>query len=110
MKYSFLLCLLIAITSFSRAQQTDLTLLANRFIQTLNDAEQLKAVYPFDSDERYHFQFVPRPDRKGISVNEMNGQQKQAAFRLLAACLSTDGYKEAAEIMQLEKILKVIEN
>lgn len=93
----------------SHAQQTDMTSAATHFIKTLNKEQQAKAVYPFDEEERYTFHFVPRDDRKGISLNEMDGPQKKAAMALLKSCLSNQAYQKATDIMQLDLVLKAIE-
>jgi len=83
---------------------------ANKFISTLDSAQKLRALYPFDVDERYNFHFFPVDDRKGIMINDLTPVQKKAAFDLLKTCLSAEAVKKASAIMQLEKILKVLEN
>jgi hypothetical protein len=82
---------------------------AKTFINSLTKEQQLKAVYPFDADERYNFHFFPKNDRKGISVNELSEAQRDAAFALLRSGLSDYGYRKTTEIMQLEKVLKALE-
>ena len=69
-----------------------------------------QAVYPFDTTERYIFGYVPKTDRKGLSVNEMNDLQKTAAFTLMKAALSNEAYTKARAVMQLEIVLKALEN
>jgi hypothetical protein len=93
-----------------QAQKTEIVSLANQFIKSLDKAQQSKALFPFEQEERYNFHFVPRDDRKGISLNELTAPQKEAAMDLLKSCLSADGYRKATEIMQLEIVLKAIEN
>lgn len=83
---------------------------ANKFISLLDSAQRLKALYPFDVDERYNFHFFPIDNRKGLPINELTPAQKQAAFDLVKTCLSADAVKKVQAIMQLEKILKVLEN
>ncbi len=92
------------------AQKAEIVALANQFINSLNKDQQSKALFPFAEEERYNFHFVPRDDRKGISINELNPSQKEAAMALLKSCLSADGFRKATEIMQLEIVLKAIEN
>lgn len=82
---------------------------ANAFIKMLSKDQQAKAVYPFDAEERFNFNFVPKNDRKGISLNELSAAQKGAAMTLLKTVLSSQGYKKTTEIIQLETILKAIE-
>ncbi len=92
------------------AQKNEIVALANQFINSLDKDQKLKALFPFNEEERYNFHFVPRDNRKGISVNELNPTQKEAAKALLKSCLSGEGYRKATEIMQLEIVLKAIEN
>jgi Protein of unknown function (DUF3500) len=83
---------------------------ATAFIRLLDSAQRSKALYPFDTEERYRFHFVPQDDRKGISFNEMNDAQEKAAMALLKSCLSKETAKKVADIMQLENILKELEH
>lgn len=88
---------------------TNLSQLAIGFLGTLDSTQKLKTFFPFESEERYNFHFVPRDDRKGISVNELSQPQRAAMLVLLKNCLSADGYSKASNIMQHEVILKAIE-
>jgi hypothetical protein len=83
---------------------------AGAFIQLLDSAQRNKALYPFDTDERYRFNFVPLDDRKGISFNELSEAQRKAALDLLRSCLSKETVQKVNDIMQLELILKELEN
>jgi Protein of unknown function (DUF3500) len=83
---------------------------ANTFIQSLDAAQRTKALYPFDTEERYRFVYVPVDDRKGISVNELNPAQQRFCMDLLNSCLSQEAVKKVSEIMQLEILLKELEN
>ncbi len=82
---------------------------ANEFIGTLKEDQKTKALYPFDSEERFRFFFVPRDDRKGISLNEMTMEQQQAAEVLIRTCISEKTAGKFAQIRQLEKVLQAIE-
>jgi hypothetical protein len=81
---------------------------ANFFISLLSKEQKAETVFSFDNDERYNYHFVPI-ERKGISFNEMNENQKQSAFDLLETCLSNETFKKTKEIIQLEEVLKVLE-
>ena len=83
---------------------------AANFIQLLQPIQKEQAVYPFDTTERYIWGYVPKTDRKGLSVNEMNEQQKTAAFTLMKSALSNEAYTKARAVMQLEIVLKALEN
>jgi hypothetical protein len=81
---------------------------ANQFISQLNESQKLNTLFPFDGEERYNYHFVPY-ERKGITFNEMNADQKTAAFDLLITCLSEAAYNKTKEIMQLENVLIELE-
>ena len=83
---------------------------ANAFIGTLNDAQKTKALYPFDTAERYRFMYVPLDDRKGISMNELNDVQKEAVFELLKTSLAEETIKKIKAIMLLDNVLKELEH
>jgi hypothetical protein len=83
---------------------------ANQFISLLKADQQKKTLYPFDTDERYHFAYVPLNNRKGISINELNAAQQQALMDLLKTALSTETVKKVKDIMQLEDLLKELEH
>lgn len=79
------------------------------FISALPDSLQKKAIYPFESEERYNWHFVPRA-RNGVPVKELTENQKQMAMAILKESLSESGYTKANAIIELESVLKVLEN
>ncbi|MEI8074249.1 MAG: DUF3500 domain-containing protein [Bacteroidota bacterium] len=82
---------------------------ANHFITLLSTQQKMETVFPFDSDERYNYHFVPI-ERKGITFNELNELQRIAAFDLLKTCLGDEAFIKTKEIMQLDQVLKELEN
>lgn len=82
---------------------------ANDFLTLLDQDQTDKATYDFDDDERFDWHYVPR-ERNGISFNDLNEKQRQAALALLRASLSEQGYQKANNIMALENILREVEN
>jgi len=82
---------------------------ANRFLAALDANQRSKATFPFESDERMNWHFIPK-ERKGLPLREMTPYQKHLASALLAAGLSQPGYIKAVTIMSLEDVLKIIEN
>ena len=83
---------------------------ANTFLQSLSNEQKAKAQFSFDTEERYNWHYIPKDDRKGISLNEMNDAQKKAVLTLLHTALSDTGYKKTTSIMQLENVLHEVEN
>jgi len=63
---------------------------AIRFLTALDADQRGRAAFPFDTDERTNWHFIPK-ERKGLS-------------------LSQTGYIKAVTIMSLEDVLKIIEN
>lgn len=90
-------------------QAQDLSDEANAFLETLDPELKKAASFPLEDEERFNWFFVPIV-RKGPTFNHFNESQKEAALTLLRASLSQEGYEKTREIMELEKVLKVIEN
>lgn len=99
------LLLLVAI-NFAAAQ--DLSKKANDFLATLSPELKSQAVFPLKHEERFNFNFVPLA-RKGPTFRDFNDKQKAAAMELLKASLSEQGFKKAADIIDLENALIIIE-
>ena len=105
----FIILCLLASALGSQAQKTLLSSKANDFLNLLDESQSPKARYAFEDDERLNWHFVPR-QRNGISFNDLNERQRQAALNLLKACLSDQGFQKANNIMALENILREVES
>lgn len=111
MKAPLTLLAIFVVYAFSgHAQGSDMYETANHLLSLFSKKQKAQIQYKFDSAERYRWHYIPLEDRKGVSVNEMTGAQRVAAFELMNIALSENGYKKATEIMQLEKVLKALEN
>ncbi|HEX5154302.1 MAG TPA: DUF3500 domain-containing protein [Parafilimonas sp.] len=106
----YLLLITIIIQSGCYAQNSSLSSQANKFLNSLSADQLKKALYDFEDDERYNWHFVPMNNRKGIMLSELDEQQKELGFGLLKFYLSDTGLKKTQEIIQLELILKELEN
>ena len=82
---------------------------AEKFIATLNDEQKKQTLYPFESPKRVDWHFIPKDERKGLQIKEMDETQRQALHGLLKAALSEAGYGKATKIMSLESILLALE-
>jgi hypothetical protein len=82
---------------------------AKRLLAALDSDQRAKASFPFDSDERMNWHFIPK-QRAGLPLRDMTPYQKHLASALLAAGLSQTGYIKAVTIMSLEDVLKVMEH
>jgi hypothetical protein len=84
---------------------------ASAFVNSLSPAQRQQAVFPFDSAERLHWNFIPTEafPRNGLTVKEMSDAQRSRAHELLKAGLSQRGYLTATAIMDLETVLGGLE-
>lgn len=88
---------------------------ANRLLDSLSAEQKAKAVFAYDDKERTNWNFVPlqdndkKPTRKGLRLEELTAQQKEAALALLQSGTSAEGYTKATTIMSLESILSELE-
>ncbi len=82
---------------------------AKGFLATLDAKGRQTALLPFDTPQRLNWHFIPKTHRKGLQLRHMTQRQRQAAHRLLAACLSQVGYNKAVTIMSLEEVLAHLE-
>ncbi len=84
---------------------------AKHFLSLTSAEEKQVLVYPFDSEERTFWNFVPMTGkRKGMVLRDMSTDQKMALHALLQSTLSTKGYLKTTGIQQLERILGVLED
>jgi hypothetical protein len=81
---------------------------AKAFLNSLTSEQRARAAFPFTTDERMNWHFVPL-ERKGVALREMTSAQKHLAEALLTAGLSQQGVIKAHTIMSLDQILKDME-
>ncbi len=89
-----------------------MALAAAAFLSTLSAEEQQKSTFDYASAERQHWHFIPDEmfPRKGLTLGAMSAVQKDKAHGLLKTGLSQKGYLTATAIIQLEDVLRAIEN
>lgn len=78
---------------------------ALKFLKSLEDDQREKTQFAVDDDEwrkwmNQHFYI-----RQGVGFDEMNAKQRKAAFRLMKASLSADGFELSTNIMKLNHTL-----
>jgi hypothetical protein len=84
---------------------------AEKWLATLEPEQVKRATFQFDDKERTNWNFIPLQDkdkkatRKGLPLEAMNAEQKEAARALIAAGTSSSGYAKVTGIMALESIL-----
>jgi hypothetical protein len=91
------------------ANLSEMAKAAHEFLQTLSEKQKAKIQFGFNEDERYNWHYIPRT-RKGLTLNEMTDQQIKAAFALLRTALSDTGFNKATSIIELENVLREVEN
>jgi hypothetical protein len=82
---------------------------ADRFLAALTPDLRQLAVFPFESDERRHWHFIPNEmfPRNGLPLRAMTEAQRGVARELLRTGLSDRGYATATGIMNdLESVLR----
>lgn len=87
----------------------EMTDAANLFLGMLTAEQRQKATYAFDNEERFNWHYVPR-ERKGLPLKQMTPEQRTAAMAMLKTALSLQGYEKATSIIDMENVLRVIDN
>ena len=80
---------------------------AIKFLNALTQEQKNKAQMPFDDAAKLDWHYFPASmyPRAGISISELNENQKQILFQLLQASLSETGYVKTQQIISLENVL-----
>src|SRR5262245_41798496 len=99
-----------AVISAQRSSST-MASAATALVNSLTPEQRQKAVFPFESDERLHWNFIPTEAfaRNGLLLKDMNENQRKLAHDLLKSALSQRGYLTATAIMDLETTLGDLE-
>jgi Protein of unknown function (DUF3500) len=84
---------------------------ANAFVNSLSPEQRQKATFPFESNERLHWNFIPSEafPRNGLLLKDVNENQRKLVHDLLKSALSQRGYLTATAIMDLESTLGDLE-
>lgn len=82
---------------------------AQDFLETLTAEQRSTALMDYDTPQRVDWHFIPKDERKGVQIRDMNDQQREAAHALLESVLSEAGYEKATDIMELESLLHELE-
>ena len=82
---------------------------ATAWLDTLAPEQKARALRPYDDAARTGWHFIPKFERKGLSLREMVPAQQQQAYDLLRAALSQAGYDKSRAIMRLDEMLRLQE-
>jgi hypothetical protein len=87
---------------------TAITGAVRAWLDALDGRQREQATFPFDSDERFAWQYTPGP-REGLAIRAMNAAQRTAAVGVVRASLSERGAREVQAVIALESVLGEIE-
>jgi hypothetical protein len=79
---------------------------AQKFLAVAEPEERAKGALKFDDPARLDWHNIPKPERKGVQVREMDAEERAACHALLKAGLSPTGYDKVVKIMALENNLR----
>ena len=82
---------------------------ADLLLETLDERQTAELMMPFDSPKRPGWHFVPKDDRKGVPLAEMNDASRAATLRLVRGMLSKSGYGKVDQIRMLEGVVAELE-
>lgn len=82
-----------------------MTQAATQILASLSTEERAKVERPFNDPARLDWHNIPKPQRKGLQIREMNADQRKLCHALLRTGLSDTGYQKAVLIMSLESNL-----
>ncbi len=104
-------CCIVLVTVHATETETAgvgaaMTEAAQAFLASLQPDQLAKATLKFDDPARLDWHNIPKPQRKGLQIHEMNAQQRERCHNLLRAALSPTGYDKAVKIMALENNLR----
>ena len=108
---ALVITLIGGVTIASQRSATAMAGAADKWLKSLAPEQRQKATFPFDSDERLKWHFIPNEmfPRQGVTIKEMTEPQRALARDLIKTGLSAHGYMTATSIMELENVLQVIE-
>ncbi len=85
---------------------------AKAFVSGLTKEQAAKTLYDIDATEWRHWSNVDNGifARNGISIKEMNQDQRKLAFNLLSVALSAKGLQLTKDVMKTDQTLKELNN
>jgi len=78
------------------------------WLDALDAEKRAEATYPFDTDERFVWDYRPGP-RRGLAIGAMTAGQRDLAWGVVEAAMSERGAAEIRSIVALEPVLGDLE-
>ncbi len=107
-KLNKIILIVAGILLFNETNAQDISKKANLFLNTLSKELKVRVHFSYEDSERFNMNYIPII-RKGPTFHDFNDTQKAAAWDLLKSSLSDEGFRKSTEIMELEKILLVLD-
>ncbi len=95
-------------TSTPAASEDGVAGAAATFLSLLDGDARGRATFDLGDEERFNWAFTP-VSRNGLPLKDMTLEQRTAAHAILQATLSSQGYHKANAVIELERVLGVIE-
>ncbi|MDE2794483.1 MAG: DUF3500 domain-containing protein [Gemmatimonadota bacterium] len=92
----------------SKAGPGDIAARAATFLTLLDADARARATYDLAHEERLNWAFTP-VSRNGLPLKDMTVEQRAAAHALLQTTMSSQGYHKANAIIELERILGILD-
>ncbi len=93
----------------AKSSGLNMTREADAFLESLSEEQRGVALLAWESPNRTDWHFIPKATRKGLQIRDMKPEQRKLAHALLAASLSKVGYGKVTTIMEMENLLKALE-
>ncbi len=78
-------------------------------IDTFSADQRIAALFGFDDARRLDWDIIPKPDRVGVSMHNLDRHQKVVALELVRLAVSHEVFTKVLAIMQLEHVLRARE-
>jgi hypothetical protein len=78
------------------------------WLEGLDPTQRATATFPFDTDERFAWQYTPGP-RAGLAIRDMTSGQRAKAMAIVHTSLSDRGAGEVEAAIALESVLGALE-
>jgi hypothetical protein len=105
-----ILILLVTLAGVMTAQRGPATAVtaANAFLAMLDPAERAKTAFPFNSPQKTNWSNLPSGiyQRNSMRLGDLTPAKRTAALAVVAAVLSTDGYRKVTDIMNGDEVLR----
>ena len=78
-------------------------------LDTFSAEQRAAALYDFDDPRRLDWDIIPKPDRVGVSMHNLDRHQKVVLLDLVRLVVSHEVFTKVLAIMQLEHVLRARE-